>query len=68
MMLDQDREIARRAYTIWEIEGRPTGRELDHWLRAQAEVQAREAAPAEEIPSASAKPRRAARRSARRTE
>jgi len=68
MMLDQDREIARRAYTIWEIEGRPTGRELDHWLRAESEVQAREAAPAEKMPPTSVKPRGAARRTARRTE
>jgi len=68
MMLDQDREIAKRAYAIWEIEGRPTGRELDHWLRAQAEVQARKAAVAEKMPPASAKPRRAARRTARRPE
>ena len=68
MMLDQDREIASRAYTIWEIEGRPAGRELDHWLRAESEVQAREAAPAEEMPRTPVKPRRAARRTARRTE
>ena len=68
MMLDQDREIAKRAYAIWEIEGRPTGRELDHWLRAQAEVQVHESAPADKMPPASAKPRRAARRTARRTE
>ncbi len=33
-------DIAKRAYTIWEIEGRPSGRALDHWLRAEAEVQA----------------------------
>jgi len=69
MMLDQDREIARRAYAIWEIEGRPTGRELDHWLRAESEVQAQEAAPVQKTPPARAKPRRtAARRIARRTE
>jgi hypothetical protein len=69
MMLDQDREIARRAYAIWEIEGRPTGRELDHWLRAESEVQAQEAAPVQKTPPARAKPRRTpARRIARRME
>jgi hypothetical protein len=31
-------EIAERAYRIWEREGRPDGRDLDHWLRAEREV------------------------------
>ena len=26
-----------RAYAIWEAEGRPEGRDLDHWLRAERE-------------------------------
>ena len=29
--------IRRRAYEIWECEGRPAGRERIHWLRAEAE-------------------------------
>ena len=29
---DQTRE---RAYLVWVDEGRPQGRELDHWLRAK---------------------------------
>lgn len=28
-------EIARCAYLIWEGEGRPPGRALDHWLQAE---------------------------------
>jgi hypothetical protein len=28
-------EIAARAYQIYEFEGRPEGRALDHWLRAE---------------------------------
>ena len=40
MTPDHHGEIAKRAYTIWEIEGRPSGRDLDHWLRAEAEVRA----------------------------
>jgi hypothetical protein len=28
-------EIARRAYEIWCAEGRPEGREADHWLAAE---------------------------------
>ena len=27
----------RRAFEIWEAEGRPEGRALTHWLRAEAE-------------------------------
>jgi hypothetical protein len=30
--------IAQRAYELWEIEGRPVGRDLEHWLRAEAEI------------------------------
>jgi hypothetical protein len=26
-----------RAYAIWEAEGRPEGRAVDHWLAAEAE-------------------------------
>jgi hypothetical protein len=32
--------IEQRAYTIWESENRPLGQALDHWLRAEAELQA----------------------------
>ena len=31
-------DIAVRAYQIWESEGRPEGQELNHWLRAEAEL------------------------------
>ena len=34
--------IRERAYQIWEREGRPEGRDFDHWTRAVAEVQAEE--------------------------
>ena len=30
--------IRERAYLIWDEEGRPEGRHLDHWLRAEAEI------------------------------
>jgi fructose-bisphosphate aldolase class II len=29
-------EIAQRAYSLWEREGRPAGRDLDFWLKAEA--------------------------------
>ena len=34
----KSRMIQERAYDIWEREGRPQGREMDHWLRAEAEI------------------------------
>lgn len=35
---DRDRRVRERAYEIWEQEGRPSGRERDHWERADREV------------------------------
>ena len=34
-----DERIRRRADELWEQDGRPGGRALDHWLRAEAELQ-----------------------------
>ncbi len=30
--------IAFTAYCIWEREGRPVGRDLEHWLQAEAQL------------------------------
>ncbi len=30
--------VKEAAYYIWEKEGRPHGRDLDHWLRAEHEI------------------------------
>jgi hypothetical protein len=30
--------IRRRAYELWEAEGRPQGHERDHWLQAELEI------------------------------
>ena len=35
--------IRERAYAIWVAEGRPDGRDLEHWLKARVEIE-REAA------------------------
>jgi hypothetical protein len=35
-----DERIRRRAYEIWEAEGRPAGRDEEHWHRAAEEVRA----------------------------
>lgn len=31
-------EVPRRAYQLWEGAGRPSGRDLEHWLQAEAEL------------------------------
>ena len=31
-------KIEQRAYEIWESEGCPHGCDVDHWLRAEAEI------------------------------
>lgn len=33
-----DKEIAARAYQIWEREGKPENREGEFWLQAQQEL------------------------------
>jgi hypothetical protein len=39
-MMDSDLtpQILRRAYEIWEHEGRPHGRDKAHWFLAEAEL------------------------------
>ncbi|WP_309085207.1 DUF2934 domain-containing protein [Chelativorans sp.] len=52
MSSEKEEKIRRRAYEIWESEGRPHGREWDHWLQAARELQAEEGgfAEGEDIP------------------
>jgi hypothetical protein len=35
-----EQRIRERAYRIWEEAGRPDGRAVEHWLRAEAEIAA----------------------------
>ncbi|PWC73659.1 hypothetical protein TSH100_30710 [Azospirillum sp. TSH100] len=35
---DIQERIRRRAHELWESEGRPHGRDSDHWTQAEAEV------------------------------
>jgi len=37
-MKQHDEKIRRRAYAIWEQEGRPTDRDHVHWYRAETEI------------------------------
>jgi len=43
-MMNRIKDIETRSYFIWEHEGRPQGRDWEHWLRAEAEVIAEETA------------------------
>lgn len=38
---DPTEEIRHEAYLLWQQEGCPQGRELDHWLAAQEKVRHR---------------------------
>lgn len=42
METGEQHEVAGRAYQIWEREGRLHGHDLDHWLRAEREIMAKE--------------------------
>lgn len=63
---DDDERIRARAYELWEAEGKPDGRQGDHWDRARRELQAEEAgvlppgeAPAQAAPLAKTRKPRA---------
>ena len=32
-----DERLERRAYELWEMEGRPEGKDKEHWSRAESE-------------------------------
>lgn len=40
MREDREDRLRQRAYTIWESEGRPDGREGEHWAQAERELAA----------------------------
>ena len=62
------RMIAARAYHIYEDEGCPADKALDHWLRAEAEIRALEGSDPHLFESnASAAEPKARRRSSRKT-
>ena len=44
-MITNETAVRTRAYEIWEAEGRPAGRETEHWLKALHETAAAMAAP-----------------------
>lgn len=36
--MDRNERIRQRAHEIWESEGRPEGRDAEHWSRAEQEI------------------------------
>ena len=38
-------QLRNRAYQIWERKGRPQGRDLEHWLEAERELEAEDRKP-----------------------
>lgn len=40
-----DHMIALRAWQIWKAEGCPLGKEVEHWLQAEEELQLRQPSP-----------------------
>jgi hypothetical protein len=39
MPRERQQVIRERAYALWEQEGKPNGHDLDHWLRAETEIE-----------------------------
>jgi hypothetical protein len=37
-MMDREDRIRERAHQIWEEQGRPEGRELEHWHEAELQL------------------------------
>jgi hypothetical protein len=53
---DKEARIRERAYEIWVSEGRPHGRDAEHWQRAEAEIAAESGSVADRA-AAGSKPR-----------
>lgn len=60
MTADFESRVRQRAHEIWEREGRPEGRDREHWKQAEAELQAENRKSAAKEPKA-AKARPAAK-------
>lgn len=43
MLPTQEDRIAERSYQIWEREGKPEGKHLQHWFQAIAELEEKSA-------------------------
>ncbi|MBL8908172.1 MAG: DUF2934 domain-containing protein [Rhizobiales bacterium] len=53
---DREQKIREVAYMIWMEEGCPTGRDVDHWLKACERIALAEAVPGDAPAKPAAKP------------
>ncbi|WP_187969420.1 DUF2934 domain-containing protein [Aquibium microcysteis] len=60
MNTHRDEQLRQRAYRIWEAEGRPEGREAEHWARAERELADEQPVTAPEDAAAPSRARRKA--------
>ena len=57
---DRAKRIAERAYQLWEQEGRPEGRDREHWMEAERSLDGSGAVePAQSLPNTGASSSRA---------
>jgi len=61
---NRDEVVRARAYQIWESEGRPSGKDFDHWTRSEMELRP-ESAPMVSEPETTAQPVRRAKAKAK---
>lgn len=52
-MMTSEQRISLRAYAFWEAEGRPEGRDVEHWLKAEEALRAEAAGDATPDPTGS---------------
>jgi hypothetical protein len=64
MTQQRDRLIRERAYSIWELEGSPSGRHQEHWDQAAREIEEAGSEETADTPTAEISPARARRKSA----
>ena len=62
--IDFESRVRARAYALWESEGRPAGRDAEHWLVSEQATRAELAATADPAPKKAAKPKAAPRKKA----
>lgn len=48
---EQIERIRRRAYEIWVSEGHPDGKDMEHWIRAEAEIAGSANSPGTDFPN-----------------
>jgi hypothetical protein len=58
MSESREEAIRERAYALWEQDGRPEGRSLAHWSRAETEIGAEQPAAAPNKPKLAKSERR----------